>query len=159
MNSLPRLLLAALLLAASAAGRAQSIAELPDDKFKLLVDKTMIYSKALTAARVVQKSYDRYATWVDMKTGPTGKEKNADGIATTKPPSKELSRAATNGQALRAAGSVKKPKDRNARGVKIKKEPTGKKKTSMALPTSQPRARKYRRRRQTGLECGRRCRE
>jgi len=50
---------AALLLAASAAGRAQTIADLPDDKFKSLVEKTVLYTKALSAARIVQKSYDR----------------------------------------------------------------------------------------------------
>jgi hypothetical protein len=80
MKSLPRLAVAAVLLAASTAGRAQTIAELPDDKFKSLVDKTTLYSKALDATRTVQKSYDRYAAWVDMKTGPTGKEKTIDGL-------------------------------------------------------------------------------
>jgi len=100
MKSLPRFAVAALLLAASAASRAQSIAELPDDKFKLLVDKTMIYSKALAAARVVQKSYDRYATWVDMKTGPTGKEKTVDGIADITAPGQEISGTAENGPGM-----------------------------------------------------------
>ena len=80
MKSLPRLVVAAVLLAASAAGRAQSIADLPEDKYKTLVEKTVFYNKALTAARVVQKSYDRYAAWVDLKAGPTGKEKAVDGI-------------------------------------------------------------------------------
>jgi hypothetical protein len=81
MNSLPRFAVAAaLLLAASAAGRAQSIADLPDDKFKSLVEKTALYTKALAAARTVQKSYDRYAAWLDLKVGPTGKEKAIDGI-------------------------------------------------------------------------------
>src|SRR5204863_7262293 len=80
MNSLPRFAVAALLLAASAAGRAQSIADLPDDKFKSLVEKTVLYTKALAAARTVQKSYDRYAACVDLKAGPTGKEKAIAGI-------------------------------------------------------------------------------
>ena len=75
MKSLPRVVVAALLFAAPAASRAQTIADLPDDKFKLVVDKTAIYTKALNAARMVQKAYDKYASWVDMKTGPTGKEK------------------------------------------------------------------------------------
>lgn len=78
MKSLPRLVVAAVLLAAPTAGRAQAIADLPDDKFKSLVEKTALYTKALTAARTVQKSYDRYAAWVDIKTGPTGKEKGID---------------------------------------------------------------------------------
>ncbi|PYI93026.1 MAG: hypothetical protein DME97_06890 [Verrucomicrobia bacterium] len=80
MKSLPRLAVAVVLLAASAAGRAQTIADLPDDKFKSLVEKTALYTKALSAARTVQKSYDRYAAWVDMKTGPTGKERSIDGV-------------------------------------------------------------------------------
>ena len=80
MKSLPRLVVAAVLLAASTAGRAQTIADLPDDKFKLLVEKAALYQKALGAARTVQKSYDRYAAWVDIKTGPTGKERSIDGV-------------------------------------------------------------------------------
>lgn len=66
------------LLAASAAGHAQTIADLPDDKFKLVVDKTQVYTNALRASRAVQKSFERYASWVDLKTGPTGKEKSID---------------------------------------------------------------------------------
>lgn len=80
MKSLPRLVVAAVLLAASTAGRAQTIADLPDDKFKLLVEKSALYAKALGAARAVQKSYDRYAGWVDIKIGPTGKERSIDGV-------------------------------------------------------------------------------
>jgi|GEM_PF-4192599 len=80
MKSLPRLVVAAVLLAASAAGRAQTIADLPDDKFEALVEKTALYTKALGAVRTVQKSYDRYAAWVDIKIGPTGKERSIDGV-------------------------------------------------------------------------------
>jgi len=80
MKSLPRLVVAAVLLAASTAGRAQTIADLPDDKFKSLVEKAALYAKALDTARAVQKSYDRYAAWVDIKTGPTGKERSIDGV-------------------------------------------------------------------------------
>jgi hypothetical protein len=80
MKSLPRLVVAAVLLAASAAGRAQTIADLPEDKFKSLVEKAALYAKALGAARTVQKSYDRYAAWVDIKTGPTGKERSIEGV-------------------------------------------------------------------------------
>jgi hypothetical protein len=80
MKSLPRLVVAAVLLAASAAGRAQTIADLPEDKFKSLVEKAAVYAKALSAAHAVQKSYDRYASWVDIKTGPTGKERSIDGV-------------------------------------------------------------------------------
>ena len=81
MKSLPRLVVAAVLLAASTSGRAQTIADLPEDKFKSLVDKAALYAKALGAARTVQKSYDHYATWVDIKIGPTGKERSIDGLS------------------------------------------------------------------------------
>ena len=90
MKSLPRLVVAVVLLAAPTAGRAQTVAELPEDKFKSLVEKTVVYTKALNAARVVQKSYDRYAAWVDLKTGPTGKEKTVDGIADITAPGQEI---------------------------------------------------------------------
>jgi hypothetical protein len=78
MNLLPRFAVAALFFAATAAGRAQTIAELPDDKFKSVAEKTQLYTKALNATRAVQKAYDRYASWVDVKTGPTGKERSID---------------------------------------------------------------------------------
>ncbi|MFN2623319.1 MAG: DUF3829 domain-containing protein [Chthoniobacterales bacterium] len=100
MKSLPRFVVAALLLAASAAGRAQSIAELPDDKFKSLVDKTAIYDKALAAARVVQKSYDRYATWVDVKAGPIGKEKNVEGLPDIAAAAQEIANAGATGPGM-----------------------------------------------------------
>jgi hypothetical protein len=101
MNSLPRFAVAAaLLLAASAAGRAQSIADLPDDKFKSLVEKTVVYTKALAAARTVQKSYDRYAGWVDLKAGPTGKEKAIDGIVDIDGALQEISDAGANGPGM-----------------------------------------------------------
>jgi hypothetical protein len=80
MKSLPRLVVAAVLLAAPTAGRTQTIADLPADKFQALVEKAALYAKALGAARTVQKSYDRYAAWVDIKTGPTGKERSIDGV-------------------------------------------------------------------------------
>jgi hypothetical protein len=101
MKSLPRFAVAALLLAASAAGRAQTIADLPDDKFKLLVEKTLLYSKALNSARTVQKSYDRYASWVDVKTGPTGKEKAiASGMPEIGGAVTEIADAAKNGNGM-----------------------------------------------------------
>lgn len=101
MNSLLRFALAALLLAASAAGRAQTIAELPDDKFKLVVDKTQLYTKALTAGRAMQKSYDRYASWVDIKKGPTGKEKSIDsGVPDISSAAQEIAAAGKNGPGM-----------------------------------------------------------
>jgi hypothetical protein len=79
MKSMPDLrsrvvVAAALFLAASVAGRAQTIAELPENRFQSLVEKTDLYVKALKDARSIQRSYDRYASWVDVKKGPTGKE-------------------------------------------------------------------------------------
>ena len=100
MKSLPRLVVAAALLAASAAGRAQTIADLPDDKFKSVVEKTALYNKALNAARAVQKSYDRYAAWVDLKAGPTGKEKSIDGIPDIADPLQELADAGAKGPTM-----------------------------------------------------------
>jgi hypothetical protein len=100
MKSLPRLVVAAVLLAAPTAGRAQTIADLPEDKFKSLVDKTALYTKALTAARAVQKSYDRYAAWVDMKTGPTGKEKTIDGLPDIAGALQQIADAGANGPGM-----------------------------------------------------------
>ena len=100
MKSLPRFAVAALLLAASAAGRAQTVADLPDDKFKSLVEKTVLYTKALSAARIVQKSYDRYASWLDVKTGPTGKEKTVEGIPDMTAAVQEISDAGATGPGM-----------------------------------------------------------
>ena len=100
MKSLPRFAVAALLLAASAAGRAQTIADLPDDKFKSLVEKTVLYTKALSAAHIVQKSYDRYASWLDVKTGPTGKEKTVEGIPDMTAAVQEISDAGATGPGM-----------------------------------------------------------
>ena len=100
MKSLPRLAVAAVLLAASTAGRGQSIADLPEDKFKLVVEKTVVYTKALSAARIVQKSYDQYASWVDVKTGPTGKERKVDGIADLGAATSEIADAGAKGPGM-----------------------------------------------------------
>jgi hypothetical protein len=101
MKSLPRVVVAALFLAASAASRAQKIADLPDDKFKSLVEKTLLYSKALNGARAVQKCYDTYASWVDMKKGPTGKERAIEsGIPDISSALQEIADAGKNGPSL-----------------------------------------------------------
>ena len=100
MKSLPRFAVVGLLLAAAAAGRAQTIADLPDDKFKSLVEKTVLYTKALSAARIVQKSYDRYASWLDVKTGPTGKEKTVEGIPDMTAAVQEISDAGATGPGM-----------------------------------------------------------
>lgn len=100
MKSLPRLVVAAVLLAAAAAGRAQIIADLPEDKFKSLVQKTVVYTKALRAARAVQKSYDHYAAWVDIKQGPTGKERSIDGLPDIAGSVQEIADAGANGPGM-----------------------------------------------------------
>ncbi len=69
---------AALFISVSGVGRAQTIADLPEDRFKFVVEKTNLYVKALKATHATQRSYDRYASWVDLKLGPTGKERSID---------------------------------------------------------------------------------
>jgi len=55
--------------------RAKSFSDLPEKDFKSLAEKTNLYVQALNAAGDVRRSYDRYASWVDVKKGPTGKER------------------------------------------------------------------------------------
>ncbi|MDQ2659437.1 MAG: YiiG family protein, partial [Verrucomicrobiota bacterium] len=50
-------------------------AELSEPEFQSLVAKTNMYVKALNAVGSAQQSYDRYDSWVDVKKGPTGKER------------------------------------------------------------------------------------
>ena len=69
------------LLATSAAGTTTQDqsrvlpADLPAAEFQSLVEKTNLYVKALNAVSGAQRSYDRYASWLDVKKGPTGKER------------------------------------------------------------------------------------
>lgn len=50
-------------------------ADLPEAEFQSLLEKTNLYVKALNAVANSQRTYDRYASWVDVKKGPTGKER------------------------------------------------------------------------------------
>ena len=50
-------------------------AELSEPEFQSLVAKTNMYVKALNAVDAAQRSYDRYDSWLDVKKGPTGKER------------------------------------------------------------------------------------
>ena len=64
MKSMPDLrsrvvVAAALFLAVNGIARAQTIADLPDNRFQSVVEKTDLYVKALKAARSIQRSYDR----------------------------------------------------------------------------------------------------
>ena len=52
-----------------------SPADLPEAEFQSLVEKTNLYVKALNAVSNAQRTYDRYASWVEVKKGPTGKER------------------------------------------------------------------------------------
>lgn len=52
-----------------------SAADLSTAEFQSLVEKTNLYVRALNAVASAQRTYDRYASWVDVKKGPTGKER------------------------------------------------------------------------------------
>ncbi|MEP6810437.1 MAG: DUF3829 domain-containing protein [Chthoniobacterales bacterium] len=47
---------------------------MPDAEFQSLLLKTNLYTVALNAVSGAQQSYERYASWVNIKKGPTGKE-------------------------------------------------------------------------------------
>ncbi len=77
--SFPGLLFVAMTAFAASIG-AQSPApvepaEMSEADFQSLVEKTNLYVRALNAVGNAQRSYDRYASWVDVKKGPTGKER------------------------------------------------------------------------------------
>jgi hypothetical protein len=46
-----------------------------DPEFQSLIEKTNLYVRALNSVSSALRSYDRYASWVDVKKGPTGKER------------------------------------------------------------------------------------
>jgi hypothetical protein len=50
-------------------------AGMPEAEFQSLVEKTNLYVKALNAVNSAQRSFDRYSSWLDVKKGPTGKER------------------------------------------------------------------------------------
>ena len=97
--------LSAILVTAAPIGRSQnpSIADLADADFKSLAEKTNLYVKALNATASVQRSYDRYASWVDVKKGPTGKERYIDYslYEISRGTVDEIAQAATKGPDLR----------------------------------------------------------
>ncbi len=65
------------LLAAAVPAQSPTIspADMPEAEFQSLVTKTNLYVKALNSVAGAQRSYDRYASWVNVKKGPTGKER------------------------------------------------------------------------------------
>ena len=73
-----RIACAIVFLAAScslAQNRAAPAAVEKDTEFQPLIDKTNLYVRALNSVSAAQRSYDRYASWLDVKKGPTGKER------------------------------------------------------------------------------------
>ena len=46
-----------------------------DPDFQTLIEKTNMYVRALNSVSAAQRTYDRYASWIDVKKGPTGKER------------------------------------------------------------------------------------
>ena len=84
---------------------AVSAADLPEPEFESLVEKTNLYVKALNAASNAQRSYNRYASWVDVKKGPTGKERYITyGLyEISKSQVDEVKQAAQKGPALKPA--------------------------------------------------------
>ena len=69
------------------------------------MEKTNLYVRALNAVSAAQRSYDRYASWVDVKKGPTGKERYISyGLYDiSKSSVEEVTRAAKKGPQLKPA--------------------------------------------------------
>lgn len=102
--------IAVFLVIVTSASHAQSPppvspADLPDAEFEILVEKTNLYVKALNAVSNAQRTYDRYASWVDVRKGPTGKERYISyGLyEISKSQVDEVKQAAQKGPALRPA--------------------------------------------------------
>jgi hypothetical protein len=57
------------------AEEAKKFSELSDQQFQSLAQKTNLYVQALNAVSSIRSTYNRYASWVDLKKGPTGKER------------------------------------------------------------------------------------
>jgi hypothetical protein len=75
-RSLGRVLALVMILATPGSRAANpSLTDLPDQEFQPRAEKTNLYVKALNAPRNVQRSYDRYASWIEMKKDPTGTER------------------------------------------------------------------------------------
>ena len=74
---------AALLLAAPGAGWAQGTATMPagsaskaaDDDLQAAITKSNAYTGLMNRTLRAIQSWERYGSWVDMKKGPTGKER------------------------------------------------------------------------------------
>jgi hypothetical protein len=100
------LILCALPAIASTTSQPTAIPEnLSDTEFQSLVEKTNLYVKALNAVSAAQRTYDRYSSWVDVKKGPTGKERYISyGLYNiSKSSVEEVTRAAKKGPQLKPA--------------------------------------------------------
>lgn len=71
-NIFVRVVAGALLTTAT---QAQAAPASSDPGFEEVVTKTNLYVEALNGVSSVQRTYDRYASWVDVKKGFTGKER------------------------------------------------------------------------------------
>jgi hypothetical protein len=87
-------LLAAALAVAPCAGGAQTLPttndrivlpQLAEDDITFLVAKNAAYVGLLNAAARGRDSYNRYVSWVSLKTGPTGKERIIYGLYSVSP--------------------------------------------------------------------------
>ena len=62
-------------LLATTTGGAPKTQAASDEDLDALVAKTNLYVNALNAVSNIRRTYDRYASWVDLKKGITGKER------------------------------------------------------------------------------------
>jgi hypothetical protein len=81
---------------------AKRFSNLSDKEFQSLAQKTNLYVQALNAVSSIRSTYDRYASWVDVKKGPTGKERYITyGLYTlNSSPLNDMAAAATKGPPL-----------------------------------------------------------
>ncbi|QRG04969.1 DUF3829 domain-containing protein [Xanthobacter dioxanivorans] len=89
---------------APAAAPALTIPELPDAELKVWMAKLNAYVKLLNATLRAEESWNRYLSWVSLKTGPTGKERIIYGLYSVSP-----SQAKTAIDAARAAAAGPPP--------------------------------------------------
>ena len=84
------------------AEEAKKFSELSDQQFQSLAQKTNLYVQALNAVSSIRSTYNRYASWVDLKKGPTGKERYITyGLYTlNSSPINDMTAAATKGPTL-----------------------------------------------------------
>ena len=95
-----------LLVRAAAPNEPQAAVEdWSDAEFQSLVEKTNLYVTGLNSVSAAQRTYDRYASWVDVKKGPTGKERYISyGLyEINQSPLDDIRKAAAKGPAMKPA--------------------------------------------------------